>query len=394
MPTEDPQSRNDAALSGVRVAVLVTNPMTSDARVERHAREMAAWGMDITVHAHGGDGLQQHETRDGFTIVRHALEPGRMPIYRLNRSFGRALLADPPDLILANDLDTGPAALRAAGANRDLRLVYDAHEWFVERYHPGAWSARRVVWRALEKRLLRRADAVMTVAPGIAEALEDAGGRDVRVVRNAWPRLESGDPERTLHRACGIDTETPVALYAGAIIPGRGLEDLIDAAHDAGTPIVIMGPAPRAAYTEELRARAQSLGVLGSGVHIIDPVPLKEVARVQSGAAVVVAPTRTSNASYKHEASNKVYAALASGVPIVTTESPDKRALVERYGCGLIVPEGDPGALARAIDRACVRGDEHERLAAGARRASAEVCWEIERDVLREVLVRALGKNP
>lgn len=373
--------------------MLVTNPMTSDARVERHAREMASWGMNVTVHAHGEDGLDPSESRAGFAIVRHALEPGRMPIYRLNRSFGRALLADPPDLILANDLDTGPAALRAAGANRGVRLVYDAHEWFVERYHSGGWSARRAVWRALEKRLLQRADAVMTVAPGIAEALEASGGRDVRVVRNAWPRYEAGDPGRTLQRACGLDTETPVALYAGAIIPGRGLEDLIDAARVTSTPIVIMGPASRAAYAEELLARAQSHGVLGSGVHIIDPVPLSDLARVQSGAAAVVAPTRTSNASYKHEASNKVYAALASGVPIVTTESPDKRALVEHYGCGLIVPEGDPAALGAAIDQACQPGADRDRLVAGARSASSEVCWEVERCRLREVLMGAMGKR-
>ncbi|MEQ8850326.1 MAG: glycosyltransferase [Phycisphaerales bacterium] len=383
----------DRALPPVRTAVLVTNPMVSDARVERHARAMAAWGLDVTVHAHGEPGLPARESRGGFEIVRHPLEPGRMPIYRLNRSFGRALVKDPPELILANDLDTGPAALRVAGADRSIKLVYDAHEWFVERYHPSAWSAKRAVWRALEKRLLRRADVVITVADGIAKALRAVGGRDVRVVRNAWPRGVGSDPRGTLHRMCGADASTPIALYAGAIIEGRGLEDLIDAAAHAVTTIAIMGPAPRSAYVAELRAQAESLGVLDNGVFLIDPVPLEDFARVQSGAAAAVAPTRGDNASYKHEASNKVFAALASGIPIVTTESPDKRRLIDAYDCGVLVPARAPEPLAAAIDRACQPGPDRDRLVRGAQRASEEVCWERESDRLYEVFAGLVRRD-
>ncbi len=395
MPSDQPE-RTDTAptpnqtLPPVRAAVLVTNPMVSDARVERHARAMATWGLSVTIHAHAENGLPDRESRDGFDIVRHPVEPGRMPIYRLNRSFGGALLEDPPTLILANDLDTGPAALRVAGSDRAIKLIYDAHEWFVERYHPSAWSAKRAVWRALEKRLLRRADAVITVADGIAEALRSAGGRDVGVVRNAWPRRTQPDPEHTLHKMCHLDPGTPIALYAGAIIDGRGLEDLIDAARDCETAIAIMGPAPHPSYADALRARAEGLGVLGTRVFLLDPVPLEEFARVQSGAAATVAPTRGDNASYKHEASNKVFAAIASGIPIVTTESPDKRRLTDAFGCGLLVPARAPEDLARAIDRACRPGTERDRLVAGAQRAAETVCWERESETLFETIAGVL----
>ncbi len=42
---------------------------------------------------------------------------------------------------------------------------------------------------------------------------------------------------------------------------------------------------------------------------------------------------------------------MASGVPVVSTANPSSRELVERHGCGLLVPFEDPAAAAAAVRR-------------------------------------------
>ena len=59
-------SRSGAA----RVAMLLGNPCTHDARVEREARTLAASGREVTVFCVAAPGLPAEESRDGFRIVR------------------------------------------------------------------------------------------------------------------------------------------------------------------------------------------------------------------------------------------------------------------------------------------------------------------------------------
>src|SRR5215210_7785875 len=66
------------------------------------------------------------------------------------------------DVVHANDLETLPAAYLLARESGS-RLVYDAHELYAD-FDPDAPRAARALLTFLERRLARRADAVVTVS--------------------------------------------------------------------------------------------------------------------------------------------------------------------------------------------------------------------------------------
>ncbi|MEV7151838.1 glycosyltransferase, partial [Streptomyces sp. NPDC093084] len=55
--------------------------------------------------------------------------------------------------------------------------------------------------------------------------------------------------------------------------------------------------------------------------------------------------------NYRHSRPTKVVEYMAHGVPVVTTPTPLAADMVERHGCGLVVPYEDPRAAAAAIRR-------------------------------------------
>ena len=66
---------------------------------------------------------------------------------------------------------------------------------------------------------------------------------------------------------------------------------------------------------------------------------------------------------------NKVFQAIACGTPVITADTPAARELLTDGESALLVPPGDPGALAAALRRAAQDRDLLARIAAGGRQA-------------------------
>lgn len=80
--------------------------------------------------------------------------------------------------------------------------------------------------------------------------------------------------------------------------------------------------------------------------------------------------------NYRHSRPTKAVEYMAHGVPVVTTPTPLSAELVERYGCGLVVPYEDPATAAMAVRH--LRSDRVMRRRAAARgweAARADLNW-------------------
>jgi glycosyltransferase involved in cell wall biosynthesis len=66
---------------------------------------------------------------------------------------------------------------------------------------------------------------------------------------------------------------------------------------------------------------------------------------------------------------NKVFQAIACGTPVITADTPATRELLTDGESALLVPPGDPEALAEALRRAAQDRDLLARIAAGGRQA-------------------------
>jgi glycosyltransferase involved in cell wall biosynthesis len=140
----------------------------------------------------------------------------------------------------------------------------------------------------------------------------------------------------------------------------NGLDQVLDAAAELrGEPIELqfVGDGDRKPHLER-RAREEGL----DNVSFCDAVPKREAfAKLrEASAAIIVSPA---DPFHRMVLANKVFDYLAAGRPVIAGMAGETAELVERAGCGVVVPPERPNELAAAI-RGLARepGDELARM--------------------------------
>jgi glycosyltransferase involved in cell wall biosynthesis len=157
----------------------------------------------------------------------------------------------------------------------------------------------------------------------------------------------SADARSRLRREAGIGIDVPVIFAAGRLVRKKGLEYLIDALGQIAPPaqLAIAGTGDLAA---ELRARAAHAGV-ADRVRFLGDVPQDAVAAWFAAADVAAVPSVRDDSGNVDGLPNTVLEALASSTPVVATAAGGIGSVIAPGETGVIVPERDPAALARAL---------------------------------------------
>lgn len=406
-----------------RVAMFVLNDMRLDSRVRREAGTLGAAGYQVTVYAVMSDATRHlpRERADGYEIVRlpmlmrPATEATARPGARSHPRLGRAAFATafaatrpmfggtlhfvanwqlrwnswarrvaetvaPADVWHAHDFNTlglaNSLARRFGGA-----LVYDSHEIFTD---AGATSALpgavRAAIRGRERAWTRAASAVLTVNDSIADVLRGRLGIDVAVLRNcAVPPSVGLSP---LRAAIGVDGRARVVMYHGSVTVGRGIAPLIESFADHrmdGAHLVVMGYGPLRPAMQELAERSPAR----DRIHLLPPVPPGDVTRWVAGADVAAMPIEPTTLNHRLSSPNKLFEAIAAGVPVVGPDFVEFRRIVldSRHGpLGRLHQDHSPASIAGELS-GILALTEAERLALRARcRAASDGQWNWERE--------------
>jgi colanic acid/amylovoran biosynthesis glycosyltransferase len=160
------------------------------------------------------------------------------------------------------------------------------------------------------------------------------------------------DPYEENGRRVDPSIGIPRILCVAAHKPYKGLPVLIEACRilrDRGMQFVcdIVGDGPMRA---ELEAMVAASG-LESVVRIAGPRPQEEVSRMMAEASLFALPSIIAADGQMEGIPVALMEALASGRPVVTTSISGIPELVENEHNGLLVPPGDAGAFAAALER-------------------------------------------
>ncbi|MGW5324779.1 glycosyltransferase family 4 protein [Streptomyces sp. NPDC004014] len=303
-----------------------------------------------------------------------------------------------PDLIHANDfrmLGVGArAALRARAKGRDVKLVWDAHEFL-----PGIkpWNPHprwHVAQCAHEREYARHADAVTTVSDTLAGMLTERHHLTERptVVLNAPDAQvspeQAAEPVPDLRELCEIGTDTPLAVYSGAAAPQRGLDIMVESLPRLPElHVAFVVPNTTSDYMRTLRARAQELEV-GERLHILPYVPHYQVVRFLAAADLGVIPIHHWP---NHEIAliTKFFEYSHARLPLVVSDVKTMSETVERTGQGEVFRAEDLEDFVRAVKS--VLGDAGRyRGAYDAPGLLDQWTWEAQADRLDEVYTRLL----
>jgi hypothetical protein len=245
-----------------------------------------------------------------------------------------------PDLVLANDLNTLPVALKIANG---VPVIYDAHE-----FAPLEFEDRlsfRLLWQGyrthLCQRYLPQTAAMMTVCDGIAERFRTDFGVAPSVVWNA-PDYEALTPSAT--------GDVIRLFHHGAAIPSRHLEQMIEMMHhlDARFRLTLMlVPAPG---QDDYLARLKQSARVEPRITFREPVPMRDIARTANEYDIGVFLLPPVNFNYRHALPNKFFEFIQARLAIAIGPSPEMAKLVNAHDLGIVANDFAPHTLAARLN--------------------------------------------
>ncbi len=274
------------------------------------------------------------------------------------------------------------------------RVVYDARDIYVDAANlarlprPMRWLVARA-----EHGWARRADRVITVNRPYAEVMAGRWGVELPlIVMNCSYRTIPPSPrEHRFHDAIGLDPAERVVVYQGGFSRDRGIEQLVEAIRDVpGATLVLLGYGSLQAELEAIAADSAT----GGRVRVLPAVPPTELLAWIASADVVAMPIQPTTLNHRLTTPNKLFEAMAAGVPVVASDLPGMAPIVRETGCGVLVDPTDPRAIAAALrDVLATSPDEmaawRERCSAAARETYN---WERQMDLLLAEYGRQTGR--
>ena len=102
--------------------------------------------------------------------------------------------------------------------------------------------------------------------------------------------------------------------------------------------------------TKEIRDTAEALNITDR-VHLVDPVPSRQVAGFVAVADCSVIAIQNVCLSYYFCFPNKLLESSITGVPVAVARLIELERFVEKYGVGAVMDETDPVAIAATIQK-------------------------------------------
>ncbi len=243
-----------------------------------------------------------------------------------------------------------PVALTIGNRDR-IPVVYDARDIHLDARNlarmgkPARWLFGRT-----EQAWARAATRVISVNDSYADVLGErwAIPRPL-VVMNCSYRYTPASPRRRLfHEALDLPPDRRVVLYHGGLFPWRGIEQLVEAIRlvpDA--TLVLMG---YGVLEPTLRAWEADPAMVGR-VRVMPAVPPAELHDWVAAADVAAMPIQGDTLNHRLTTPNKLFEAMAAGVPAVVSDLPGMSAIVRDAESGILVDPTDVPAIAAAIAR-------------------------------------------
>ncbi|MFF0266516.1 glycosyltransferase family 4 protein [Kribbella sp. NPDC004536] len=309
----------------------------------------------------------------------------------LEIAFGDLIDRLEPDVVHAHDMHVIGVATRAAGRaklrGRDLKVVYDAHEYVAGLSQYGARTRRSIAaWANHEAEYIGDADRVITVSPAIATRLraEHKLDHEPIVVMNTPNPADVSVEVSDIRSQLGLASDVPLVVYSGGVTRARGIHTAVQALVDLPDVhlAVVCVPGVATDAVRELQAQAVQLEVQDR-LHCLDPVKPDEVVAFLRTADVGLIPILR-YPSHEMALPNKLFEYAFAGLPVVVSDMPSMKEFVDRTKIGEVFTAADAHGLAAKVRT--VLGDldtYRERVADPA--YQQEVSWAGQKVKLRAV---------
>jgi glycosyltransferase involved in cell wall biosynthesis len=370
-----------------RVCFLTSVHGPFDARIfHKEAQSLARKGYSVTIIAPHSEDTQ----RDGVEIKavpvpRTRSERMSLTLWRVFRS----ALSTNASVFHFHDPELIPVGMLLKILGK--RVVYDVHEDVPADILDKSWIApslrspisRIAAWT--ETAAACRFDAIVAATPRIADSFPNV---NTLTVQN-FPRVDVQlDGETTPYS----DRE-PLIAYVGGISELRGSREMIEAmsllSESAPARLQLAGFFDPPESQQELAKKLGWRGVDFLGW--LSPTEVRELLGRSRLGVVVFHPIENHIMSQP----NKLFEYMSAGLPVVASDFPLWRSIIQEARCGILVDPIKPTAIAEAIRWLLGRPTEAEAMGLRGREAVRRIYnWENEEQKLVELYARLLNGNP
>ena len=242
------------------------------------------------------------------------------------------------DLVVANDIDTLPLALRL----NSCKVLFDAHEYYPRQFEDQwIWNVfHRRYYRYLCRRYIRQAHRMTCVCDGIAEEYRKQFSAGSVVITNASDYAEL--PPRRL-RGSRIRL-----IHHGAALRSRNIENMIRmmSGLDERFHLDLMLIPSEQRYFQHLQELAKGR----ENVNFVPPVAMRDVTEVLNDYDVGLYLLEPSNFNTRNALPNKFFDFIQARLALAIGPSNEMARITRKFGLGVVASDFKPESLARMLN--------------------------------------------
>lgn len=356
-----------------------------DSRLSRCVQTLASRGFQVSAII--ADGKEAKREYSGVNLIPLSVPRPTRAFVRLLIFYAKALpkaIRIDADCYFASDLYSLPLAYLTSRFRR-AKLVYDSRELYTA---IAALRHRRMTqkfWSFMEKSMITSVNSVFTVNDSLASMIAERYGipRPTTLL-NCPPKRFVRKSDR-LRQLLGIPENVRILLYQGGLQTGRGIFASISAIAKIPDAALILlgegnlrGEIHRHIERENLRGR----------VYLLEPVPSTELLEYTSSADLGLCLIENAGASYYYSLPNKLFEYIAAGIPVVASNFPEIRRIVDANHVGLTVNPESEEEIVSAIKRILTDPLLYTTFVENCKKTREEYTWEKEETKLLEVIER------
>jgi glycosyltransferase involved in cell wall biosynthesis len=361
------------------ITVLVSNDLQYDQRVSKVCSTLIELNYEITLVGRMLPSSSKFERP--YEVRRFDLwfRSGALFYAALNIRLFFYLLVKKTDVILANDLDTLLPAFLVSKI-RSKKLVYDSHEYFTEAEGLTGRAFQKNVWLAIERFVFPRLKLVYTVNESIASIYRAKYHVNVRVLRNI-PILQPLEVVKS-RTELALPIDKKIVLLQGAFIdPDRGGVELVEAMqYIEGVLLLIIGDGRDIVNLKEIVVAKK----LNEKVRILPRMAFQELRQYTANVDIGVSLDKPLHLNYTYSLPNKMFDYIHAGTPVLVSDLPELRRIVDQYGVGKVLPEVKPQTIAQTL-REMFADSDYAMWKKNCLLARNELNWQRESEVIRSV---------
>jgi len=278
-------------------------------------------------------------------------------------------------IVHCNDLNSLPIGVFYKFFNRNVKLIYDSHEYAINEV-PYESKLSIGIKYLIERTLIKFADSVITVSDSIGDEYKRLYNiTKPHIVLNCPPYKEQ-QKYNYFREEFNIDSQQKIFLYQGGLSKGRGVEIILEAFDSFKSDEIVLILMGNGQLEEIVMDKAKASSI----IFYKSAVPTDILLNYTSSADFGISFMEDSCLSYRFCLPNKLFEYLMAGIPVLVSNLHEMKSLVDGYNVGIVAETNTVKGFSAAIDKSLTK--DYSQVVSNVKKARKYFCWEEQEKVM------------